>query len=824
MDGLFLTVLFAAVAFGIVFPVVCMVSLNRISRKLSEMECKINLLYINKLKTQSGETIANTELPEIDIPEEQTVFVPAEKPLEPEAALTPESTPKTASAPEIKTELKPEFAAEAAAPEAYKTPGRLEKFLDVQSEKLNDKIAGFEDRSAIVLHKIASWITVGEEYRTAGVAREYAVATTWLIRLGVIILLCGIGFFLKYSIDRNWTPPAVRVILMTVTGLAVTVAGSWKSRGKYRPLAIALAGAGIVTLYLSIMTAYKLYDLIPAPLAFAFMVAVTAAAMASALSANALLTALLGCIGGYLTPVFINTGSQNITALFIYMTILSSGTLLAARYKNWALLNISSFVMYLCIGAAAVNYLPQKHALAVIALLAVNYLIFTLQQISSSFKRDMSIVEAVMFCGNIAFFFAAALTLSSRYYSDWQLPALVSLFAAAAAFTAIIYLTCKIKHPPVALMIFLQIQLCFALTLTVPLLLGGVWVVAAWSVMAYLLMSSALKLKSRTLLCASVILYLVTAVREIAVPAAFTGEYSSYLDQLLAHLLTAGVYIASLTAAGIKLMRSVKTEKSPETIPVLGGLSQLFTEAAAGIFFLYSSYEIFSAVSCGIYDFRYGVLVLYWSVIFALLCRIFRKYMLFKLTVLPVILAALAGIWMLIWGEPYTIANIYWKSFLFTVLTAGIYISALLFTAKELVKTARTNSLPENQQNTLKLLAVIFYTLAGVLFWIYSSRELYEFLKEYLSSFRNGGLSVYWSALAFILLVWGLKKQYKALRMTSIALFVTVAFKIFFIDLANLEQLWRIVAFAAIGTVMLVGAVLYIRCKDMFIKNNEDSE
>ena len=61
--------------------------------------------------------------------------------------------------------------------------------------------------------------------------------------------------------------------------------------------------------------------------------------------------------------------------------------------------------------------------------------------------------------------------------------------------------------------------------------------------------------------------------------------------------------------------------------------------------------------------------------------------------------------------------------------------------------------------------------------------------------------------------------------MTSIGLFVAAAFKVFFLDLSNLDQLWRIVAFAAIGVVMLAGALIYIRCKDRFMQNgNEDSD
>ena len=99
-----------------------------------------------------------------------------------------------------------------------------------------------------------------------------------------------------------------------------------------------------------------------------------------------------------------------------------------------------------------------------------------------------------------------------------------------------------------------------------------------------------------------------------------------------------------------------------------------------------------------------------------------------------------------------------------------------------------------------------------------------EFLQCYLTSFRNGGLSVYWSLLAFFMLFYGLQKSTKALRMCAITLFIAAALKIFFIDLANLEQLWRIVAFALMGIIMLIGAFIYIRCKDMFIKNGETSQ
>jgi uncharacterized membrane protein len=74
---------------------------------------------------------------------------------------------------------------------------------------------------------------------------------------------------------------------------------------------------------------------------------------------------------------------------------------------------------------------------------------------------------------------------------------------------------------------------------------------------------------------------------------------------------------------------------------------------------------------------------------------------------------------------------------------------------------------------------------------------------------------------AFILLLTGLKKQKKHLRLCGFGLFAITAGKIFFVDLADLEQLWRIVAFAVIGLFMLAGAVLYIRCKNLFVPESE---
>ena len=146
----------------------------------------------------------------------------------------------------------------------------------------------------------------------------------------------------------------------------------------------------------------------------------------------------------------------------------------------------------------------------------------------------------------------------------------------------------------------------------------------------------------------------------------------------------------------------------------------------------------------------------------------------------------------------------YWNALYQRLLTSGVFILSLFVAGRQLKALSRETWL-------------VLEIVSGLLFFCYSSSEVFRFLQEFLSSFRHGGLSVYWGILAFILLLTGLKKQIKYLRLCGFGLFAVTAGKIFFVDLASLEQLWRIVAFAVIGLFMLAGAVLYIRCKALFV-------
>jgi len=56
---------------------------------------------------------------------------------------------------------------------------------------------------------------------SGGSSAEVAVGQKWLLGIGVLILIIGIGFFLKYAFDQEWIGPAVRISIGFICGLAL---------------------------------------------------------------------------------------------------------------------------------------------------------------------------------------------------------------------------------------------------------------------------------------------------------------------------------------------------------------------------------------------------------------------------------------------------------------------------------------------------------------------------------------------------------------------------------------------------------------------------
>ena len=165
---------------------------------------------------------------------------------------------------------------------------------------------------------------------------------------GVALALAGLLFF-KYSVEHGLVPPWLRVVLGTVVGVACIAGSEWRLRREYARTADALAGAGMVVLYAAFWAASIRYGLVPTPVAFVLMVAVTASGCILSWRHTSQVIASLGLIGGFLTPLLLSTGADRPIGLFGYVLLLDTGLLYLARKRRWpvlALLSLAGTLFY----------------------------------------------------------------------------------------------------------------------------------------------------------------------------------------------------------------------------------------------------------------------------------------------------------------------------------------------------------------------------------------------------------------------------------------------------------------------------------------------
>lgn len=156
---------------------------------------------------------------------------------------------------------------------------------------------------------------------------------TWLNRLGIVLLLLGVGLLFRYSIDMGWLTPAVRVGFGAAVGGVLTALGLRMGDG--RRFASVLLGGGLATFYLTGWAAFNLYALVGYSLAFAGMVAITAGAFGLALWRGQPALAILGAAGGLGTPLLLGISYATPRGLALYTSAVLAWTVAPYLRRGW---------------------------------------------------------------------------------------------------------------------------------------------------------------------------------------------------------------------------------------------------------------------------------------------------------------------------------------------------------------------------------------------------------------------------------------------------------------------------------------------------------
>lgn len=162
---------------------------------------------------------------------------------------------------------------------------------------------------------------------------EKNLATKAPIWLGAIALALAGVFLVKYSFEQGWISPTIRVALGILFGLGLLVGGEFL-RKKSPRIGEALSAAAIADLFACFLAGIHLYRLIPPGVGFGLMVLTTAVAVGLSLRQGPIV-AIVGLIGGYLTPLLVRTGSGDAGKLFAYLLVLQIGLLAVSKKRAW---------------------------------------------------------------------------------------------------------------------------------------------------------------------------------------------------------------------------------------------------------------------------------------------------------------------------------------------------------------------------------------------------------------------------------------------------------------------------------------------------------
>ncbi|HEX8513378.1 MAG TPA: DUF2339 domain-containing protein, partial [Allosphingosinicella sp.] len=177
---------------------------------------------------------------------------------------------------------------------------------------------------------------------------EQLVGGRLLIWIGGIALVVAGFFLIRHTIEIGLVTPELRMAAAALFGLILLASGEYaRTRGFLADeprVAQALVGAGIAVLYATAYGSWFLYGQIGGRTASALMLLISAAALALSLRHGAP-TAVMGMVGGFLTPWLAGDPEGGALPILAYIALLDAAIFYLAWKRGWGWLAAGSVAL-----------------------------------------------------------------------------------------------------------------------------------------------------------------------------------------------------------------------------------------------------------------------------------------------------------------------------------------------------------------------------------------------------------------------------------------------------------------------------------------------
>ena len=815
--------------------------LNQISNTLNNVSFEISTLklIIEKMqreKQKQAETATETKQKEtLEKPKEQITETPKEVQTE---SVSPnpnwwrqpitDETPTTDKAEETET------TGENEQPELQETPETIEVPIvhneDIRPSTVEIPIQETEDKTPEVEEETPETIEEPieeeqeepamameeeeeiEEHATSETNFEKYIGENLFGKIGILIFIIGIGFFVKYAIDQNWINETARTLMGYAVGAGMLVLAE-RLHKRYHTFSSLLAGGAFGIYYLITAIAFHYYALFSHTIAFVILCVTTIFMSAVSVLYDRKELAVTALVGGFIAPFIISTDSSSIISLQIYITILNIGMFCLAMYKKWAILPMVSFAFTYIIlwGTTAIGSFSDSEAVTtyptLFAFATLFYVIFLLPVVfilRTQYGENTRLGLLGIITANSFMYLIYGDFLLQHFEASSDTTAYLAFFIAGVNLVIHLYLRFRVEGQDTLRNLMLGLAVTFA-SMGVPILFSTANVLMVWAAESVLLLWLFTKEKNRIYELASAVLLLLTlgALAYYRTTDTFIHDTGESLFFNGAFFVTTFVSIAYYVVAVIILLNKELFSDTKRLIAYTPCNAIAYALGFSILFLAFRDnfhFHLEQPISEYASLLTANIMLLGGALILRKRFEISENKLAYEISLY------LAGILfaMTVWN--YTIP----EGLLLRWLMALVTIAYMAYCMRgQLLVTSNQRNLHTE------------YSIISTLMWLTLTRLL-------LITFNEVNFSTAFSLslgiAAFILMCIGMRYHSKEIRIVSLAEFGIVIGKLILNDVWAMPALGKIIVFISLGALLLILSFLYQKLKDALFNEKEQEQ
>lgn len=658
---------------------------------------------------------------------------------------------------------------------------------------------------------ISSTSTPQKESKEKKTNYEQFIGENLFGKIGILIFVIGIGFFVKYAIDKNWINETMRTILGFGIGAGLFAIGH-KLREKYRTFSSLLVGGCFAVFFLTDAIAYHYYELYSQPIAFAILVVSTLLMVTLSILYDRRELAIIALIGGFLAPFIVSGGGEKVASLLTYILVLNIGMFALSMYKKWSELPILSFVATTIISILLVANICG-HETTMLLFFTLFYLIFQLPifqilKLQSTEKMSTALVSTIL-SNNIVYFSLGQILLyqmDANQIYEWAIhpSALLCLFTALVNTGIHIWMR-KVGHN--FLKEFTLAMTITFITLFVPIQFDGKIVFLIWAAEMVLLYWLHIRSKARSYELGALCLLLVTIICYVL--CIMDPDYHTTTNKLFANqYFVSNIFTSFAYLAMALLMEKYKEISSKSQLLNYNIFNPFFYIASILTTYLATCVELSGSIESN--DLSSASIGLFTSAMLLLICFALRyRFSYEKHASCYVAMMALS---VLAFPLSISFVDLPADKLPFVFLLGNGILGILCLC---LVSTDYYKRKPSDKAYTICLNLLAMLQIVTMVYLIAKQMGCGNFSIVF---------SITMGVIGFIQMCLGMKLHMKIMRIISLCTFGLVLGKLIAVDLWSMPSLGKIITFVLLGLLLLILSFLYQKLKNVLFQDETEKK